>query len=118
MLFQSRYTNGQVADANVTHWLQPLYEQVRHIQCDGFILFRFHTVSMRWVHFIRFSPFFLPFFQYGVQLVLGGHWHDYQRYPPIRNGSITPTSKGGVTYLITGGGGFVVFPRILLCVLV
>jgi hypothetical protein len=31
----------------------------------------------------------------GVDLVLNGHDHDYQRFAPI----------GGVTYVVTGGGG-------------
>jgi 3',5'-cyclic AMP phosphodiesterase CpdA len=38
-----------------------------------------------------FSPLFE---QYGVQLVLSGHDHDYQRNHPIR----------GVTYMVSGGG--------------
>jgi 3',5'-cyclic AMP phosphodiesterase CpdA len=38
---------------------------------------------------------FTPLFeQYGVQLVLSGHDHDYQRSHPIR----------GVTYMVSGGG--------------
>ena len=40
-----------------------------------------------------FSPLFERF---GVQLVLAGHDHDYERTLPI----------GGVTYIVTGGGGF------------
>lgn len=39
---------------------------------------------------------FVPLFRrYGVQLVLSGHEHDYQRSTPI----------GGVTYVISGAGG-------------
>jgi hypothetical protein len=39
---------------------------------------------------------FVPIFeQHGVQLVLAGHDHHYERTRPI----------GGVTYVITGGGG-------------
>ncbi len=40
-----------------------------------------------------FSPLFERF---GVQLVLAGHDHDYERTNPI----------GGVTYVVTGGGGY------------
>jgi len=40
-----------------------------------------------------FSPIFE---QHGVQLVLSGHDHDYERTRPI----------GGVTYVVTGGGGY------------
>lgn len=40
-----------------------------------------------------FSPLFE---QFGVQLVLAGHDHDYERTIPL----------GGVTYVVTGGGGY------------
>lgn len=44
------------------------------------------TVQQRWV----------PLFErYGVQLVLSGHDHNYQRFAP----------KRGVTYVVHGGGG-------------
>jgi hypothetical protein len=39
---------------------------------------------------------FVPLFErHGVQLVLAGHDHDYERTQPIQ----------GVTYIVTGGGG-------------
>jgi len=53
------------------------------------------------------TQFILPIFEsYGVQIVLGGHWHDYQRYPPLKAGVVTPIKEGGVTYIISGGGGY------------
>jgi acid phosphatase type 7 len=40
----------------------------------------------------------------GVQLVLSGHEHSYQRTVPLRNGA--PADAGsGTVYIITGGGG-------------
>jgi acid phosphatase type 7 len=40
---------------------------------------------------------FAPLFErFGVQLVLAGHDHDYERTVPL----------GGVTYVVTGGGGY------------
>jgi hypothetical protein len=40
---------------------------------------------------------FVPSFErHGVQLVLSGHDHDYERTRPV----------GGVTYVVTGGGGY------------
>eukprot|EP00002_Diphylleia_rotans_P030629 TRINITY_DN630_c0_g1_i1.p1 TRINITY_DN630_c0_g1~~TRINITY_DN630_c0_g1_i1.p1 ORF type:complete len:443 (-),score=81.34 TRINITY_DN630_c0_g1_i1:130-1458(-) len=55
----------------------------------------------------RVNNLLVPIFEkYGVQIVLTGHWHDYQRYPPIREGRVTTTSAGGVTYMISGGGGY------------
>lgn len=46
------------------------------------------------------------FEEFGVQVTLGGHYHDLQVYPPQKGGVPTPTSRGGVTYITTGGGGF------------
>ncbi len=52
-------------------------------------------VEERWV----------PLFErYGVDLVLSGHDHSYQRF----------AAKGGVTYVIHGGGGATLYP-ILFC---
>ncbi len=44
----------------------------------------------------RVQAAFVPIFEkYGVQLVLSGHEHNYERYQP----------KNGVHYVVTGGGG-------------
>jgi hypothetical protein len=40
------------------------------------------------------------FEQYGVDLVINGHAHDYERTIPIN----------GVTYVVTGGGGAPLYP--------
>jgi hypothetical protein len=48
----------------------------------------------------------VPLFeQYGVNVVLTGHWHDYERSKPIRNGQVSTIEAGGIVYLVTGGGG-------------
>lgn len=47
-----------------------------------------------------FGPIFE---QHGVQLVITGHDHDYERTVPIRAG--TDPSAQAVAYLVTGGGG-------------
>lgn len=50
--------------------------------------------------------YFVPLFEtYGVQLVLTGHNHFYERFHPFREGARTSTASGGVTYVVTGGGG-------------
>ena len=50
---------------------------------------------------------FAPLFeQYGVQLVLSAHEHDYERTVPLRE-SATGTA---VTYIVTGGGGAPLYP--------
>jgi uncharacterized protein (TIGR03437 family) len=42
--------------------------------------------------------------RHGVQLVLGGHEHGYQRSFPLRDGAVVDSGSGAV-YIITGGGG-------------
>jgi len=47
---------------------------------------------------------FGPLFErYGVQLVIAGHQHDYERSVPWRES--TDASRQAVTYVVTGGGG-------------
>jgi uncharacterized protein (TIGR03437 family) len=45
--------------------------------------------------------------RHGVQLMLAGHEHNYQRTRPIRN---SPTAEGETTYVVTGGGGGGLYP--------
>jgi 3',5'-cyclic AMP phosphodiesterase CpdA len=42
--------------------------------------------------------------QYGVDLVLTGHDHLYQRTKPLRDGAITTIDEGGIVYIVTGAG--------------
>lgn len=49
------------------------------------------------------------FEQYGVQLVLSGHDHSYERYYPLKGGAISTLAQGGVTYVVSGGGGAPVY---------
>jgi 3',5'-cyclic AMP phosphodiesterase CpdA len=47
----------------------------------------------------------VPIFeQYGVDLVLSGHDHIYQRTKPLRAGQVTPVGQGGIVYVVTGAG--------------
>jgi hypothetical protein len=46
---------------------------------------------------------------YGVQLVLSGHEHSYQRSRHLRRGSVVSTDTGTV-YVTTGGGGAFLYP--------
>jgi phosphatidylserine/phosphatidylglycerophosphate/cardiolipin synthase-like enzyme len=43
----------------------------------------------------------------GVQLVITGHEHDYERTVPI---NVSNPSGAGVTYIVTGGGGAPLYP--------
>jgi hypothetical protein len=45
------------------------------------------------------------FEQYHVNIVLNGHWHNYERMYPLLGGQVSTIQAGGVVYLITGGGG-------------
>ena len=50
-----------------------------------------------------FGPLFE---QYGVQLVVSGHEHDYERTRPMQ----TSSTGTAVTYIVTGGGGAPLYP--------
>ena len=53
----------------------------------------------------------IPIFEaYGVQLVLNGHDHNYQRSLPLRAGQVTTTAEGGVVYIVTGAGESAITP--------
>ena len=45
----------------------------------------------------------------GVQLVLSGHEHSYQRSVPIRRSNMV-ASGVGTSYFTTGGGGAILYP--------
>ena len=47
----------------------------------------------------------VPIFEaYGVDLVLSGHDHIYQRSQPIYGGQVTTVENGGIVYIVTGAG--------------
>jgi uncharacterized protein (TIGR03437 family) len=49
---------------------------------------------------------FVPILErHGVQLVLAGHEHNYQRSKPMRGGIPVPPGTGGTVYMVSGGGG-------------
>jgi 3',5'-cyclic AMP phosphodiesterase CpdA len=59
----------------------------------------------------------VPLFEkHGVDLVLSGHDHTYERTYPIHQGTIRGgyqdpdyTSPGGIPYVVTGGGGYALY---------
>jgi hypothetical protein len=54
---------------------------------------------------LRVQAKLIPIFEaYGVQLVLNGHDHNYQRSLPLRAGQVASTAEGGVVYVVTGAG--------------
>lgn len=48
--------------------------------------------------------------RYGVQLVLTGHEHNYERSAPMRGGASVATAARGTVYISTGGGGGILHP--------
>jgi acid phosphatase type 7 len=49
---------------------------------------------------------FAPLFEkYGVDLVLTGHDHNYERSRPMRGDGVAPSGTRGVVYLVVGSGG-------------
>ena len=46
---------------------------------------------------------------YGVQVVLSGHEHSYQRSHPMRKGNIV-APNAGINYFVAGGGGALLYP--------
>jgi uncharacterized protein (TIGR03382 family) len=50
----------------------------------------------------EFSPLFE---QYGVDLVLTGHDHNYERSYPMKGEGLAPSGTRGIPYLVVGGGG-------------
>ena len=49
---------------------------------------------------------FVPILErHGVQLVLSGHEHNYQRSKPMRASVPVPVGTGGTVYMVSGGGG-------------
>jgi uncharacterized protein (TIGR03437 family) len=54
---------------------------------------------------------FVPILErHGVQLVLSGHEHNYQRSKPMRASVPVPVGTGGTVYMVTGGGGGALHP--------
>lgn len=49
---------------------------------------------------------FAPLFeQYGVDLVLTGHDHNYERSKPMRGSGVAPSGTRGIVYVVVGSGG-------------
>jgi uncharacterized protein (TIGR03437 family) len=54
---------------------------------------------------------FVPILErHGVQLVLAGHEHNYQRSKSMRGGVPVPPGTAGTIYMVSGGGGGVLHP--------
>ncbi len=55
--------------------------------------------------------YLIPLFErYGVDVVFAGHDHHYERTVPVVGGAPAPAGEHGVIYMITGGGGSVLYP--------
>lgn len=84
--------------------------------------------SARWKMFMHHQPMFsastrhgsnetlqaawLPIVdQYGIDLVLNGHEHNYELTKPLVNGQPQPTSDNATTFVIAGGAGAELYPN-------
>jgi hypothetical protein len=79
---QTRWLKRHLADSTATWKIVSLHHPA--YTCAGYL--SNPAVVSRWVPLFR---------QYGVDLVLSGHDHNYQRFAPSH----------GVTYVVHGGGG-------------
>ena len=53
----------------------------------------------------------VPIFEaYGVNLVVTGHDHTYQRTKPLRGGQVTTVEAGGIVYVVSGAGEMASYP--------
>ncbi|HTJ45116.1 MAG TPA: metallophosphoesterase family protein [Kofleriaceae bacterium] len=48
--------------------------------------------------------------QYGVDFVLNGHDHDYERSKPLKAGAVQASMADGTVYLVQGGAGADLYP--------
>ncbi|HYH99958.1 metallophosphoesterase [Hyalangium sp.] len=59
-----------------------------------------------WGSALKMRSEFAPIFEkHGVDLVLTGHDHHYERTRPMIGDAVAPAGQNGVTYLVVGGGG-------------
>ena len=55
---------------------------------------------------VKMRRVFAPLFeQYGVDLVLTGHDHNYERSKPMKGDAVAPSGTRGIPYLVVGSGG-------------
>lgn len=54
----------------------------------------------------KIAPYLTDLFdKHDVDIVIGGHDHDYERFKPIRGGNEAASFNDGVLYIVTGGAG-------------
>ena len=85
-------------DRERTPWLivnihRPLYESEDYPDDTAV-----SAVLVEWL-----EPMFL---EYGVDLVLGGHYHAYERTFAVKNGHCAAAGEGGIVHLTIGSAGY------------
>jgi 3',5'-cyclic AMP phosphodiesterase CpdA len=118
------YINGYSSGAQ-KRWLERELARARRSDGIDWIVVCMHQVSMSSAHFngadLGIRENWLPLFdQYGVDLVVAGHEHHFERTFPVRgilpaSTLLTPAPKGtdpylmdtstGTVHMIIGGGG-------------
>ena len=110
--FVSLDAHGSLADAVnsgglMLQWLADDLRSTKHFW--RVVYFHYPPFSagpnMNDPHSALVRQYLLPILEkYGVQVVLGGHEHSYQRSRPMRNSNFV-APEAGTTYIASGGGG-------------
>lgn len=116
-LFIALDTNQDISNVSIQYeWLE---DQLQHTTADWIICYFHHPMYSDSNHgdapLLQF--YLTPLFEdYGVDVVLAGHDHSYQRSYPLRagtaiDGHMEPgyLDPGGPVYVVTGGGGAVLY---------
>ncbi|MCG3172286.1 MAG: hypothetical protein GMKNLPBB_00434 [Myxococcota bacterium] len=92
-------------DQQQDRWARRVLEKVK----DKFVIAAWHkpahSTAERGGHPPAAAVFSPVMEKFRVPLVLQGHNHLYERSHPLIGLNITTTKTGGVTYIVTGGGG-------------
>ncbi len=106
------WVDDAVADDDMFDWLRhDLAHTSRRWKIVAMHVPAYSTGFHRHDSEIISRPKLPPIFEaYGVDLVLSGHDHTYQRSYPLREGQITPTAQGGVVYVVSGAGSAASYP--------
>jgi predicted MPP superfamily phosphohydrolase len=106
------WVDDAVADDDMFDWLRhDLAHTPRRWKIVAMHVPAYSTGFHRHDSEIISQPKLPPIFEaYGVDLVLSGHDHTYQRSYPLREGQITPIVQGGVVYVVSGAGSAASYP--------
>ena len=104
--------NDATSEKDMFDWLRSDLAKARAKQDEWLIVYFHHppfSSGKNHGEDKRVQEKLVPIFEdYGVDLVLSGHEHNYERTCPInisKTGKTCTSSKEGITYIVSGGGG-------------